>query len=139
MAGIHLASNSIQCLCAINNNTWILDSWASEQLCSNSSILHDICLLEQPMMVNLTTGTRVKVSYQGKLEIAPGLTLNHVLLVPHLKFNLLSIKKLCEQQKCKVEFIETLCIIHAPFLRRSVAISRDFLPLYVLDKTKIQA
>jgi len=49
------------------------------------------------MMISLPDGTQVKVTHKGKLRVADGLILDNVLLVSQFKFNLLSIKRLCEQ------------------------------------------
>ena len=57
-----------------------------------------------------------------------------MLLVPNFKFNLLSVKRLCEQLHSTVQFTENLCILQAPSLRRPVAIGKDHKGLYVLDK-----
>jgi len=74
-----------------------MDSGASEYISSNQAILHDLYLLDRPMMVNLPDGDQVRVTHQGKLRIAHDLILNDMLLVPNFKFNLQSIKRLCKQ------------------------------------------
>ena len=64
---------------------------------SDSAFLNDLSLLDHPMMINLPNGTEVKVTHEGELRISDALILDDVLLVPKFKFNLLSIKRLCEQ------------------------------------------
>jgi len=49
------------------------------------------------MIVKLPNSNQIKVTHQGKLRIAQDLILDHILLVPNFKFNLLSVKKLHEQ------------------------------------------
>ena len=89
-------------------------------------------------MVNLPNGTQVKVTHKGKLRIAKDLVLNDVLLVSHFKFNLLSIKRLCEQLHSTVQFTETLCLLQAPSQKRPLAIGKDHKGLYILDRKAVE-
>ena len=102
MAGICHALNAVHSFCAFSQDNWILDSGASEHMSSKQHILHDLTPLIYPIMVNLPNGARVKVTHMGKLTISSALVLNNLLFLPYFKFNLLSIKKLCEQLKCIV-------------------------------------
>ena len=61
--------------------------------------------------MNLPNGSQVEVTKHGRLRISKDLALNRVLHVPNFKFNLLSIKTLCEQLKCSIEFTEILCLL----------------------------
>jgi len=137
MAGITRVLNSIHCLCALGNDAWILDSGASEHMCSDQAVLHDLASLRQPILVNLPNGSQVKVTKHGKLRISKDLVLNHVLHVPNFKFNLLSIKRLCDQLKCSVGFTENACFIQGHSLRRPLAIGKSLLGLYILDKDNV--
>ena len=134
MAGIHQVLNAVHSFCALSHDMRIIDSGASEQMNSKQEFLHDVTKLTYPIMVNMPNGMRVKVTHKGKLRISPNLVLNHVLLIPYFKFNLLSIKKLCEQLKCMVQFTENVCTIQGPSLKRPLVIGRDQVGLYVLDK-----
>ena len=138
MAGILHALNAVHSFCVMHKGAWILDSGASEHMSSERQALRDLTLLKFPVLVTFPNGTRVKVTYKEKLQIAKGLTLQDVLLVPNFKFNLLSIQKLCKQLKCTVEFTETLCMLQAPSLKKPLAIGTDCMGLYVLDREVIQ-
>ena len=111
MASITSAFNAIHAFCALSQSVWILDSGASEYMISKPDFLHDLSPLGHPMMINLPDGTQVKVIHKGNLKVSDGLVLHDVLLVPQFKFNLLSIKKLCEQLHSTVEFTESLCLL----------------------------
>jgi len=82
-------SNAICYSHKLDKNCWVLDSGASDQMNFDSKALHDLCLLERPILVSLPNGYKVQVSYYGKLKLSDYLELNHVLLVPHFKYNLL--------------------------------------------------
>jgi len=86
----------------------------------------------------LPNGNKVKVAHQGKLPISPNLVLDRVLFVPHFKFNLLSVKRLCQQLNCTVQFTECKCTVQRPSLRRPLDLGRNQLGLYVLDKADVQ-
>jgi len=64
--------------------------------------------------------------------------LNNVLLVPQFQFNLLSIKRLCEQLHSTVEFSESHVMLQAPSQKKPLVIGRDYKGLYVLDKRLLQ-
>jgi len=96
IVGINQVLQSIHCLCAVGNDAWIINSGASEHMCSEGTVLHDLCSLQQPVLVNLPNGSRVKVTKHGKLRISKDLVLSRVLHVPNFKFNLLSVRRLCE-------------------------------------------
>ena len=138
MAGISQVLNSVHCLYALRHDEWILDSGATEHMCSEETVLHDLYTLQHPIHVHLPDGSRVKVTKHGKLRINKDLVLNHVLHVPNFKFNLLSVKRLCQQLKCSVTFNENLCMLQDHSRRKHLAIGKDTLGLYILDKKNIQ-
>ena len=93
------------------NDTWILDSGVSDHMSFDVSGLHDLQLLDNPVSVSLPNGYKVQVTHSRKLKINDNLTLNHVLLVSHFKYNLLSIKRLASQLYYSVTFSKELCIL----------------------------
>ena len=113
MAGTSQVLKSIHCLCALGHDAWILDSEVSEHTCSEQTILHDLCHLQQPILVNLPNGSQVRLTKHGKLRISKDLVLNHVLHLPIFKFNLLSIRRLCKQLKWSVEFTKVVYLYRA--------------------------
>jgi len=60
MAGITQVLSNTHCLCALENDVWILDSGASEHMCSEKLVLHDLCPLREPILVNLPNGSQKK-------------------------------------------------------------------------------
>jgi len=127
-------SQFISCLCKLENGTWILDSGASDHMSYDPAALDDLQAFKQPLSVTLPNGYKVLVHQYGKLHLSDDVTLDHVLLVPHFKYNLLSIKALTSHLHCEVVFTETLCILQGPSLRRPVAVGRETHGLYLLDR-----
>ena len=138
MAGITQVLNNTHCLCALGGDVWILDSGASEHMCSEKGALHDLCLLRQPILVNLPNGTQVKVTHHGKLRIGRSLVLDHVLHVPNFKFNLLSVSRLCAQLGCPSQFTKDMCFIQGHSQKRPQVIGKHSLGLYILDRRHMQ-
>ena len=137
MVGINLPSttvynsNAISCLYKLEVGSWILDSGASDHMSFDSSILYNLKHLENPVLVSLPNGYKVQVTHHGQLKIGDNLELNHVLLVPHFKYNLLSVKKLAAQLNCQVIFTENSCTLQGPSLKRPVEIGRESCGLYI--------
>ena len=71
--------------------------------------LYNLQLLPKPVSVSLPNGYKVQVNHCGKLKIDGNLVSCQVLLVPHFKYNLVSIKNLVRQLQHQVIFIENLC------------------------------
>ena len=138
MAGINQALRAIHCLNTVGYDAWILDSGASEHMCSEKTVLQDLCDLQCPIYVKLPNRTQVKVTKHGRLSINDSLLLNRVLLVPNFKFNLLSIRRLCEQLRCSVEFSEDFCFLQGHFQKKPLVIGSCVEGLYVLDRNMIQ-
>ena len=134
MAGMLNACNSIKSSCTFDSRLWILDTGASDHMSSKSTFLHDLRPLAYPMMVNLPNGTKVQVTQSGSLRITDGMVLHNVLLVPEFQFNLLSIRRLCDQLRSTVQFSDTRVLLQAPSQRKPVVIGKDYKGLYVLDK-----
>jgi len=110
-------SNAISSLYKLENGSWILESGASDHMSFNIDALHDLSLHESPIFVSLPNGYKVRVTHSGKLKNNDNLVLQHVLLVPHFKYNLLFIKRLATQLQCQVVFTENLCILRGPSLK----------------------
>jgi len=104
-------ANAICSLCKLENGSRILDFGASDHMSFDVAALHDLRLLDSPMLVSLPNGDKVQVTLFGKLRIHNPLKLHHVLLVPHFKYNLLSVKRLAKQLHCEVIFTENLCLL----------------------------
>jgi len=80
-------------------------------MCSRPDSLQDLSVLNYPIMVNLPNGIKVKVTHQGRLQVFLKLVLDRVLSIPHFKCNLLSVKRLCQQLKCTVQFTQDKCTV----------------------------
>jgi len=54
-------------LCKLESGSWILDSEASDHISFDCTALHNLRLLDSPVMVPLPNGNKVQVTHSGKL------------------------------------------------------------------------
>ena len=131
-------SQFLSCLSQLENGVWILDSGASDHMSYDHEALVDLQFFKQPLSVTLPNGYKVLVHQYGKLHLSNDLVLDNVLLVPHFKYNLLSIKSRTSQLHCKVVFTEDLCMLQGSSLKRPVTVGKEAHGLYVLDKELVK-
>ena len=131
-------SNAICCLSKLDHGVWILDSGDLDHMSSSIEGLHDIRPLDSPILVSLPNGYKVQVTLHGNLKINDHIILHHVLVVPHFKLNLLSVKRLTDQLHSQVIFTKTLCILQGPSQKSLLAIGRGAHGLYILDKDLVK-
>jgi len=131
-------SNVVCYSCKLDSDCWVLDSGASDHMSFDSKTLHDLCLLAKPILVSLPNGYKVQVTHNGKLKLNDYIELDHVLLVPHFTYTLLSVKRLTSQLHCTVVFSEDLCTLRGSSLKRPLDIGRETLGLYILDKSLLK-
>lgn len=119
--------------CFVNAySTWILDSGASDHMCHNRNLFVQTQTLSSPYHITLPNGHVVTVTQTGNIQISPDILLKHVLHVPHFKYNLLSINKLCQQLNCHVTFPKTHCVLQGLSLRKPLIIGEGSGGLYLL-------
>ena len=144
MAGIVTSGSSVydskffSCLCTLESGTWILDSGTSDHMSYDLEALDDLQFFKHPISVTLPNGYKVLVHQYGKLHLSNDLVLYPVLLVPHFKYNLLSINSLTSQLHCAVVFTEELCVLQGPSLKRPVVVGKEVHGLYVLDRDLVK-
>uniref|UniRef100_A0A803KUW9 GAG-pre-integrase domain-containing protein n=1 Tax=Chenopodium quinoa TaxID=63459 RepID=A0A803KUW9_CHEQI len=92
-------------------NGWIIDSGASDHMTGNlDNMLNVVKSINEPK-INMPTGHTASISHIGNVRLENGLSLKNVLYVPSFKHNLLSVKKLLQDSKCRVQFYAEYCII----------------------------
>jgi len=142
MAGINptllqyiASATTVCCTCKLEGRMWIIDSGASDHMVSDNTLLCNISYLKHPILITLQDGSKVKVTQFGDLKLGKNLILHHVLFVPYFQFNLLSVKRLSEQLKCRVIFSEDSCVLQGPSLKRPLEIGKSIQGLYIVDGT----
>ncbi|CAO2832491.1 unnamed protein product [Amaranthus hypochondriacus] len=128
----HFAGNS--CLKSQCFNSWILDSGASDHICFDKNMFHELKKPhEKEHFILIPNGKRIKVNTIGAIKFANGLTLNNVLYAPGFKFNLISVNKLAKDMKCKVWFDDNQCFIQGHSMMKHLLLCKAKNGLYYLD------
>ena len=112
--------HSLCLLSSISNweNTWIVDTGASDHMCHNKDLFISLEVLVVPHLVNLPNGTFMTVTHVGTVMINNTLVLRGVFYIPGFKYNLLSVSKLSTQHNFLVVFTPEYCIVQAPSMKR---------------------
>ena len=103
---IKALSASKDCLSSI----WIIDSGATDHMTSNSNFFSNHTTLSGWPKVKVDDGTLSSIISQGLASITPSLTLQNVLHVPNLSYNLLSVSKITKDFNCFVTFTPSCCV-----------------------------
>lgn len=83
--------------------SWIIDTGASQHVTGDESCLKNI----RPILgcpVGLPDRTHVMATMEGQVFLSGGLILNHVLYVPSLLCNLISVSHLIDDSHCIIQF-----------------------------------
>jgi hypothetical protein len=89
---------------------WIIDSGASDHICSNITLFddyHDIT----PIQVKMPNGTIAHAKQAGSVKLSDNFVVNNVLLVPEFSLNLLSVPRLTYNSQIVVHFDGLACLI----------------------------
>lgn len=109
----HNSSNTCICLnCMINvDSPWIIDSGATDHMCNDLSLFTHVKHMPSPFQVTLPNGHFIEVNTVGTIPINDIISLYNVMYVPSFKYNLISVTKLLQQNKCSIQFTYTDCTL----------------------------
>ncbi|XP_048502343.1 uncharacterized protein LOC125498304 [Beta vulgaris subsp. vulgaris] len=88
-----------------------MDIHYSDHMTGNFSVLKHVVSCKDNSLINLPTGQTSKVTHTGTVILESNIKLRNVLYIPAFKHNLWSVKKLCEDLKCKATFLDEYCLI----------------------------
>lgn len=112
------------------NNTWIIDTGATDHMCCDLDSMINIIDLYPPIIVKFPNNSTVLASKMGSVALTPALTLHKVLFVPSFSFSLLSISSLLNQSHYIVNFSHNKCFIQDPHLKTVLALGETNGGLY---------
>ena len=90
--------------------SWIIDTGASHHVTGTESCLTDTHHISQ-CSVGLPNGAHAIATKADRVLLTDGLILEHVLFVPQLHCNLISVSQLIDDSKCHLQFTDSLCAI----------------------------
>ena len=113
-------------------NSWIIDTGASHHMTSTLACMNDVRDIE-PCPVGMPNGTRTYATKEGMVTVGDKLMLKHVLFVPNLNCNLISISQLLHDADYIVHFTKTMCVIQDRTSRMMIGAGEQSEGLYVLS------
>ncbi|KAL2893354.1 Retrovirus-related Pol polyprotein from transposon RE1 [Bienertia sinuspersici] len=100
------------CLVSSLHSSWIIDSGATDHICSNLDLFHSyVPYVGNCDTITIANGKRVKIQHIGMVFLDNGIVLKDVLHVCDFKYNLISTNKLCRDLGCSVTFTPTQCLL----------------------------
>ena len=91
------------------NRTWIIDTGASDHMTWDSSQLKYILPSSQSIIFT-ANGSTSPITGEGSVILSNTLTLDTVIVVPSLEYNLLSISQIISTLACTVTFWPSFCV-----------------------------
>ena len=92
-----------------DSSSWIIDTGATHHVIGNKSWLFDVHFISCP--VGLPNGETVCATLERSVRLSGTITLIHVLYVPNLSCNLLSVSQLNDNLQTIVQFNSFMCAI----------------------------
>lgn len=100
------------CLLSSINSKWIIDSGATDHICSNIELFDSYeKFTKTHNTITVVDGKQAIVQHIGNVKFQNGVELKNVLHVPGFTFNLISTHKLCQDLDCDIVFTSDKCIL----------------------------
>ena len=122
--------------------SWIIDSGATDHMCSNRSLFLTFHKLHQSQLIGLPDGHDTSVDFYGDIRLHDSITLQNVLYVPRFKYNLVSVSKLSSQLQTFLLFTDQRCLMQDPSMKSEIALGilgNRVNDLYVFDHRVIKS
>ena len=121
--------------------SWIIDSGATDHICSNRDLFLSFTSLNQPHFIGLPDGHHATVSFIGDIQLHDSIILHRVLYVPSFKYNIISIPKFTKHLNTFVIFTDEECLLQDPSSKNEIALGvfgKKVNDLYVIDHRTIK-
>lgn len=100
------------CLLSSSNNTWLLDSSATDHICSTLTLFHSYSPTKtSDHHITIPDGRQIPVSHIDPVQLTKDIKLHNVLHIPDFEFNLISVHKLCHDLNCQIIFTHDSCFL----------------------------
>ena len=118
------------------NNTWIIDTGASDHMTKDSNQLQSF-FSSPKSVISTTNGSTSPISGEGSVILSNTLTLDTVLVVPSLAYNLLSVCQITSTLfNCTVTFWPLFCVFQDILTRKILGYGIRRGNLYYLELTE---
>lgn len=113
-------------------DSWIIDTGASNHICTDHVLFEDLITLNSPIIVHLPDGDTNKVTHIGNIYLN-NLKLSETLFLPNFSHNVLSVNKLITTNAISCIFYPCFCILQDQRSKKILAVGRVVANLYCLD------
>lgn len=117
------------------NSTWIIDTGASDHMTKEFGQLQSI-LSSPQTVISTANGSTSPVTGEGPVTLSKILTLDIVLVVSSLEYNLLSISQITSKLSCTMTFWPSYCVFQDIRTQKILGYGVKRGKLYYLDLTK---
>ena len=117
------------------NSTWIIDTGASDHMTRDSGQLQSVLLSPQSVIFTANDST-APITGEGSVILSNTLTLDTVLVVPTLDYNLLSVSQITSTLACTVTFWPSFCVFQDILTQKILSYGVRRGKLYYLELTK---
>ena len=117
------------------NRTWIIDTGASDHMMRDSSQLKSVLPSSQSVIYTVN-GSTSPITGEGSVILSNTLTLDTVLVVPSLEYNLLSVSQITSTLTCTVTFWPSFCVFQDILTRKILGYGVRRGKLYYLELTE---
>ncbi|KAL0539675.1 hypothetical protein IC582_023891 [Cucumis melo] len=126
-------SQSLGLISVDGTNLWILDSGATDHLTGFSEhfITYTSCAGNEKIWI--ADGSSAPIAGKGQIVLYDGFSLQNVLHVPKLSYNLLSISKITRELHCKATFLPESVCFQGLKSGRTIGTTRHSRGLYILN------
>lgn len=113
--------------------TWIVDTGASNHMCSDRSLFLSLKPAHKITQVLLSDGSAKQVRTLGDIVLSDKITLTNVLYVRDFQHNLLSVSRLLSDHPVKLEFHSLCCVLQHLQTKEVLVLGRLLGRLYLFD------
>jgi hypothetical protein len=115
-SSVNLAGTAFTCV----PFSWIIDSGASNHICTSLSYFSSYSPVHKNIFVQLPDGSHASVKHIGNIHCSPSLTLTNVYHIPSFKYNLLSLSQLTKSIHCDIIFSSSGCIFQDRATKKTI-------------------
>ncbi|KAK3000390.1 hypothetical protein RJ639_022345 [Escallonia herrerae] len=113
-------------------HTWLIDSGASHHMTGNLNFISSIWDIS-PSPIGLSDGLQTNAIKASSVSLADGITLRHVLYVPNLAVNLISVSCLATDANCFVAFSHDICVLQDRTSKSLIGLSKMHRGVFVFQ------
>ncbi|TYK16799.1 reverse transcriptase [Cucumis melo var. makuwa] len=126
-------SQSLDLISVDRKNPWILDSEATDHLTGFSEHFVSYTPCADNEKIRIADGFLAPIIGKGQIVLLDGFSLQNVLHVPKLSYNLLSISKITSELHCKATFLPESVCFQDLSSRRTIGTAQHNRGLYILN------